>query len=148
MNTYEPNQYEENLIQNWDKQNIYKTEKNPDKNPYYVLEMFPYPSGNLHMGHVRNYVIGDTLARFKRMKGFNVLYPIGFDSFGLPAENAAIKHKINPKTWTQQNIETMIIQLKRLGLSYDWSRTLATFDKSYYQWNQWLFLTFYEKGLV
>ncbi len=148
MSTYEPNHYEENLIQNWDKQNIYKTEKNPNKNPYYVLEMFPYPSGNLHMGHVRNYVIGDTLARFKRMKGFNVLYPMGFDSFGLPAENAAIKHNINPKTWTQQNIETMITQLKRLGLSYDWSRTLATFDKSYYQWNQWLFLTFYEKGLV
>ncbi len=145
---YKPLDFEENLVSQWDKKQLYHSDEAVDKDPYYVLEMFPYPSGQLHMGHVRNYVIGDALARFKRMQGFNVLYPMGFDSFGLPAENAAIKHGVNPKDWTQKNVEQMVDQLKRLGLGYDWSRTLATFKEDYYQWNQWLFLTFYEKGLV
>ena len=145
---YKPLSFEESLVNQWDTESRYSCDDNSDKEPYYVLEMFPYPSGNLHMGHVRNYVIGDALARFKRMQGFNVLYPMGFDSFGLPAENAAIKHGINPKEWTQKNVEHMITQLKRLGLGYDWSRTLSTFNDDYYRWNQWLFLTFYEKGLV
>ncbi|MBI60021.1 leucine--tRNA ligase [bacterium] len=145
---YKPLSFEESLVNQWDTELLYACDDNSEKDPYYVLEMFPYPSGHLHMGHVRNYVIGDALARFKRMQGFNVLYPMGFDSFGLPAENAAIKHGINPKEWTQKNVEHMIIQLKRLGLGYDWSRTLSTFNDDYYRWNQWLFLTFYEKGLV
>ncbi len=145
---YKPLSFEASLVNQWDTESLYACYDNSEKDPYYVLEMFPYPSGHLHMGHVRNYVIGDALARFKRMQGFNVLYPMGFDSFGLPAENAAIKHGINPKEWTQKNVEHMIIQLKRLGLGYDWSRTLSTFNDDYYRWNQWLFLTFYEKGLV
>ena len=145
---YKPLNFEESLVSQWDDEGLYQSDESADKDPYYVLEMFPYPSGQLHMGHVRNYVIGDALARFKRMQGFNVLYPMGFDSFGLPAENAAIKHGVNPKDWTQKNVEQMVDQLKRLGLGYDWSRTLSTFKDDYYQWNQWLFLTFYEKGLV
>jgi len=145
---YKPLNFEESLVSQWDDEGLYQSDESANKDPYYVLEMFPYPSGQLHMGHVRNYVIGDALARFKRMQGFNVLYPMGFDSFGLPAENAAIKHGVNPKDWTQKNVEQMVDQLKRLGLGYDWSRTLSTFKDDYYQWNQWLFLTFYEKGLV
>jgi leucyl-tRNA synthetase len=145
---YKPLSFEDSLVNQWNSESLYSCDDNSEKDPYYVLEMFPYPSGHLHMGHVRNYVIGDALARFKRMQGFNVLYPMGFDSFGLPAENAAIKHGINPKEWTQKNVEHMITQLKRLGLGYDWSRTLSTFNDDYYRWNQWLFLTFYEKGLV
>ncbi len=145
---YKPLEFEENYCNTWDENQIYKSEEDSTKEAYYVLEMFPYPSGKLHMGHVRNYVIGDSLARFKRMSGFNVLYPMGFDSFGLPAENAAIKNNINPKSWTAQNVQDMISQLKRLGLGYDWSRSLSTFQDDYYKWNQWLFLTFYEKGLV
>ena len=145
---YKPLNFEESLVSQWDDEGLYQSDESVDKDPYYVLEMFPYPSGQLHMGHVRNYVIGDALARFKRMQGFNVLYPMGFDSFGLPAENAAIKHGVNPKDWTQKNVEQMVDQSKRLGLGYDWSRTLSTFKDDYYQWNQWLFLTFYEKGLV
>jgi leucyl-tRNA synthetase len=145
---YKPLEFEEDYCNLWDENQIYKSEEDSTKDAYYVLEMFPYPSGKLHMGHVRNYVIGDSLARFKRMSGFNVLYPMGFDSFGLPAENAAIKNNINPKSWTAQNVQDMISQLKRLGLGYDWSRSLSTFQEDYYKWNQWLFLTFYEKGLV
>ena len=125
-----------------------ETSQKKDGVPYYVLEMFPYPSGNLHMGHVRNYTIGDCLARFKRLTGHRVLYPMGFDSFGLPAENAAIKHGVNPHEWTESNIKTMKVQLKQLGLSYDWSCELATSRESYYKWNQWLFLQLYKKGLV
>ena len=122
--------------------------KKPGKTPYYVLEMFPYPSGKLHMGHVRNYTIGDCLARYKRANGFDVKYPMGFDSFGLPAENAAIQKGINPASWTESNIATMKQQLLQLGLSYDWSCELATSRASYYRWNQWLFLQLYKKGLV
>ena len=107
--------------------------------------MFPYPSGQLHIGHVRNYVIGDTLARFKRLNGFNVLYPMGFDSFGLPAENAAKKNKVDPKKWTANNVESMKVQLERLALSYDWTE-LATYKDDYYKWNQWIFIQMYNKA--
>jgi leucyl-tRNA synthetase len=118
------------------------------KPKYYVVEMLPYPSGALHMGHVRNYAIGDALARYMWMSGYNVLHPMGWDSFGLPAENAAIKHKRQPREWTLNNIAAMKTQMKRLGFSYDWSREIATCLPEYYRWNQWFFLKMYEKGLA
>ncbi len=132
----------------WQENHTFKTEYDEHKDKYYVLEMFPYPSGNLHMGHVRNYSIGDVVARFKKMKGFNVLHPMGWDSFGMPAENAAIKHGIAPKTWTLDNIENMKLQQKALGLSYDWDREVATCKEDYYKWTQWFFREFYKKGLA
>ncbi len=133
----------------WAENNLYKTEDNSDKPTYYCLEMFPYPSGKLHMGHVRNYSIGDVLARFKTMQGFNVLHPMGWDAFGLPAENAAIKHgNMHPADWTFSNIASMREQLKQLGLSYDWEREVATCHPNYYRWTQWLFLQLLEKGLA
>jgi leucyl-tRNA synthetase len=131
----------------WDKNSLYRSE-DFDGNKYYVLEMLPYPSGKLHMGHVRNYSIGDALARYQRMKGYNVLHPIGWDAFGLPAENAAIKHDIHPEKWTLDNIAYMKSQMRRLGFSYDWNRELATCLPDYYHWNQWFFLKMYDKGLV
>jgi leucyl-tRNA synthetase len=118
------------------------------KDKFYCLEMLPYPSGDIHMGHVRNYSIGDVIARFQRMRGRNVFHPIGFDSFGLPAENAAIKHKVHPREWTMRNIANMTGQLKRLGFSYAWQREIATYLPEYYRWNQWFFLKFFERGLV
>ncbi len=121
---------------------------NKNKEKFYCLEMFPYPSGKIHMGHVRNYSIGDAIARFKRLKGYYVLHPIGFDSFGLPAENAAIKNKTNPKEWTYKNIETMEVQFKKLGLSYDWDRKIITSDSSYYKWEQLFFIQMFKKGLA
>ncbi len=132
----------------WKTANVFKTTEDESKEKYYVLEMFPYPSGKLHMGHVRNYSIGDVIARFKTMKGYNVLHPMGWDSFGLPAENAAIKHGAAPSEWTWNNIDEMRNQLGELGLSYDWDREVATCHPDYYKWMQWIFIQFYKKGLA
>ena len=132
----------------WEDNKSFKVDEDESKEKYYVLEMFPYPSGKLHMGHVRNYSIGDVVARFKKMQGFNVLHPMGFDSFGLPAENAAIEHGIPPEKWTWDNIHEMEKQLRQLGLSYDWDREVETCSPEYYKWMQWLFIQFYNKGLA
>jgi len=148
VNDYDFQSIEQKWQDKWAKEGLYKVSEDSDKPKKYVLEMFPYPSGEIHMGHVRNYSIGDAIARYSRMKGFNVLYPMGFDAFGLPAENAAIERGIHPKVWTFDNIETMRTQLSRLGLSYDWNREVVTADPEYYKWGQWLFLKFLEKGLA
>ena len=132
----------------WEENQCFKTVEDDSKEKYYCLEMFPYPSGKLHMGHVRNYSIGDVVARFKKMDGYNVLHPMGWDSFGLPAENAAIKHGIHPSKWTWDNISEMRNQLKQLGLSYDWDREVATCHEDYYKWMQWIFIQFYNRGLA
>jgi leucyl-tRNA synthetase len=132
----------------WLSQKSYKVSEDPDRKKYYLLEMFPYPSGRIHMGHVRNYSIGDVIARFKRMCGFNVLHPMGWDAFGLPAENAALKHDTHPAKWTHENIAYMKNQLQKMGFSYDWDRELATCDPEYYRWEQLLFIKMYNKGLV
>lgn len=132
----------------WEESNIYKVEEDESKEKYYVLEMFPYPSGKLHMGHVRNYSIGDVISRYKKMKGFNVLHPMGYDAFGLPAENAAIKHGYLPDKWTYENMGEMTEQLKELGLSYDWDRQVATCNEDYYKWMQWIFIQFFNNGLA
>lgn len=145
---YDFNAIEKKWQEEWEKQNLYKVKEDPDRKKYYCLEMFPYPSGNLHMGHVRNYSIGDVIARFKTMQGFNVLHPMGWDSFGLPAENAAIKHGIPPAKWTLQNISNMRSQLKSMGISYDWDREVASCLPDYYKWTQWLFLQLYKHGLA
>ncbi|MCT4655631.1 MAG: leucine--tRNA ligase [Cohaesibacter sp.] len=134
--------------QTWDNQEIFKTENEDPRPKYYVLEMFPYPSGRIHMGHVRNYAMGDVVARFKRAKGFNVLHPMGWDAFGMPAENAAMQNKVHPKDWTYENIATMRSQLQLMGLSLDWNREFATCDVDYYHRQQKLFLDFVEKGLA
>jgi leucyl-tRNA synthetase len=145
---YSPREIEPKWQGRWEESGIYRAQEDPSKEKFYCLEMFPYPSGDLHMGHMRNYAIGDAYARFLRMKGYNVLYPMGYDAFGLPAENAAITRKVNPAKWTRQSIERMISVQKRMGLSYDWQRTLATCEPEYYHWNQWIFLKFMEKGLA
>ncbi|MDI6786348.1 MAG: leucine--tRNA ligase [bacterium] len=132
----------------WENIKLFKAGEDSNKEKYYVLEMFPYPSGKIHMGHVRNYTIGDVIARFHIMKGKNVLHPMGWDAFGLPAENAAIEHNVHPYQWTMNNIKYMKRQLKRMGFSYDWDREISTCSESYYKWNQWLFLKLYEKELV
>ncbi len=134
--------------QKWDQEGIYKVERDPNKPKYYALAMFPYPSGKLHMGHVRNYSIVDVIARFRRMKGYNVLHPMGYDSFGMPAENAAIQKGVSPAVWTKSNIAEMTEQLKQLGYSYDWDRAVYTYREDYYKWTQWLFLQFYRQGLA
>ena len=139
---------EEQWQKEWEKSGIHRVERDCSKAKFYCLEMYPYPSGNIHIGHVRVYTIGDVLARFKRMRGFNTLHPIGWDSFGLPAENAAIDGGIHPAQWTSSNIENMKGQLKRLGYSYDWEREIATYKPDYYRWNQWIFLQMLKKGLA
>ena len=145
---YFPQEIEKKWQKNWEENGVFKTLDDTDKPKYYALSMFPYPSGKLHMGHVRNYTITDVIARFKKAQGFNVLHPMGWDSFGLPAENAAMKHGANPETWTDENIAYMTKQLKMLGLSYDWDREVTTCKPDYYKWTQWLFLQLYKKGLA
>ncbi|MFA5756818.1 MAG: leucine--tRNA ligase [Smithellaceae bacterium] len=145
---YDPIAIEEKWQKKWEEEKAFKVTEDPQKKKYYLLEMFPYPSGKIHIGHVRNYTIGDVVARYKRMKGFNVLHPIGWDAFGMPAENAAIEHKIHPSKWTHENIEHMKKQLKRMGFSYDWGRELATCEPEYYRWEQLFFIWMVEKGLA
>ncbi len=145
---YPPKEIESRWRQYWEKAASFRVDEKKTGPKYYILEMFPYPSGRIHMGHVRVYAIGDVIARFKRMRGFRVLHPMGWDAFGLPAENAAIQKKVHPAEWTAQNIDAMREQLKKLGLSYDWDRELATCRPDYYRWNQWLFLKMYEQGLA
>ena len=144
---YEPNIIEKTVQASWDKEKRYEVVAD-DREKFYCLSMFPYPSGKLHMGHVRNYTIGDVISRFKRMNNFNVFQPMGWDAFGLPAENAAIANKVNPNDWTQKNIENMKDQLKSLGFSYDWSKELRTCDTNYYKWEQLIFKKFADRGLV
>lgn len=145
---YDPKAIESKWQRFWEKTDLFGVEQEPDRKKYYLLEMFPYPSGKIHMGHVRNYTIGDVVARYKRMQGFNVLHPMGWDAFGMPAENAAIANKTHPAKWTYDNIDAMRTQLKRMGFSYDWNREIATCKPEYYRWEQWLFLKMYEKGMV
>ena len=145
---YNPLEIEKIWQDRWSSKQPWKVSEDHDKPKYYLLEMFPYPSGRIHMGHVRNYSIGDVVARFKRLQGFNVLHPMGWDAFGMPAENAAIQHGTHPAIWTRENIANMRTQLKRMGLSYDWDRELATCDADYYRWEQLIFLKMMEKGLA
>jgi leucyl-tRNA synthetase len=145
---YDPKSIEPAWQRRWQEENLFRVTEDRSRPKYYLLEMFPYPSGNIHMGHVRNYTIGDVVARYKRMRGFNVLHPMGWDAFGMPAENAAIANRTHPARWTYANIDTMRGQLKRLGFSYDWQRELATCKPEYYRWEQWLFLRMLEKGLA
>ena len=145
---YDPQSTEEKWQKIWGERELFKSNADPARQKYYVLEMFPYPSGKIHMGHVRNYSIGDVVARYKRMRGWNVIHPMGWDAFGMPAENAAIQHGVHPAKWTYDNIAAMKRQLSRMGFSYDWDRELATCDPAYYRWEQWLFLKMYEKDLA
>lgn len=145
---YTPLEIEQTAQQNWEKSGVFNTTEDADKEKYYCLSMFPYPSGKLHMGHVRNYTIGDVISRYQRMQGKNVMQPMGWDAFGLPAENAAMQNKVHPAEWTYSNIDYMRDQLKQLGFGYDWNRELATCDPSYYKWEQWFFLKLLEKDLV
>ena len=145
---YNPGQIESKWQQYWKESDAFRVREEAGREKYYLLEMFPYPSGNIHIGHVRNYTIGDVLARYKKMQGFNVLHPMGWDAFGMPAENAAIANNTHPAAWTYANIDNMRSQLKRLGLSYDWDREIATCRPEYYRWEQWLFLKMLEKGMA
>ncbi|MEW8237973.1 MAG: leucine--tRNA ligase [Candidatus Thiodiazotropha taylori] len=148
QNQYDPAQLEAEVQSYWESAKTFEVTEDPQKEKFYCLSMFPYPSGKLHMGHVRNYTIGDVIARYQRMLGKNVLQPMGWDAFGLPAENAALKNRVAPAAWTYQNIDYMKSQLKQLGFGYDWQRELATCQPDYYKWEQWLFTELYKKGLV
>ena len=145
---YKPQAVEKKWQDRWRDTRAFEVSEDSDKPKFYALEMFAYPSGHAHVGHVRNYMIGDVVARMKRMRGFNVLHPFGWDAFGLPAENAAIKNGTHPETWTLENIAHMKGQLQRIGISYAWEREIATCLPEYYHWNQWLFLKMYERGLA
>ena len=145
---YNAEKIENKWQEHWEDQKMFAVNEDAGQPKFYCLEMFPYPSGRIHMGHVRNYVIGDVITRYKKMKGFNVLHPMGWDAFGMPAENAAIKNKVHPSKWTFENIEYMKVQLKKIGLVYDWDREVTTCKPDYYRWNQWFFLKMYERGLV
>ncbi|MGA2811933.1 MAG: leucine--tRNA ligase, partial [Candidatus Acidiferrum sp.] len=146
--TYNPREIEAKWQKRWEAARVFETEADPSKPKYYVLEMLPYPSGTLHMGHMRNYTIGDVVARVKRMRGFNVIHPMGWDSFGLPAENAAIKNHTHPRVWTNNNIAEFQRAFRRFGFSYDWRREISTCEPEYYRWNQWFFLRMLERGLA
>jgi leucyl-tRNA synthetase len=146
---YDPQQVEPKWVAAWEELALYRADESDGGRPrFYALDMFPYPSGDLHMGHLEAFSGGDVIARLKRMQGHNVLHPIGWDAFGLPAENAAIKRGAHPNMWTHQNIDTQRATFHRLGVSFDWSRTLNTCDPDYYRWTQWLFLRFFERGLA
>ncbi len=146
--SYDASTLEAKVQQYWQKEQTFKTIEDPKREKFYCLTMFPYPSGQLHMGHVRNYTLGDVIARYQRMLGKNVLQPIGWDAFGLPAENAALKHHVAASTWTKQNIDHMRLQFEQLGMAYDWDREFATCDPEYYRWEQWLFIQLFKRGLV
>ncbi|MFA0773366.1 MAG: hypothetical protein KEFWMYNX_001388, partial [Candidatus Fervidibacter sp.] len=145
---YNPQEIEPKWQKRWDETQLFRVTENPKQPKFYYLDMFPYPSGELHMGHMRNYIIGDVISRFKRMQGFNVLHPMGYDAFGLPAENAAIQYGYHPAEWIDRCISRMRQQFDMLGISFDWSREIRTCDPEYYRWNQWLFLKLYERGLA
>ena len=146
--SYDPAATEKKIQALWREKKAGRVREEPAREKFYSLEMFIYPSGRIHMGHVRNYTIGDVIARFQRMRGKNVLHPMGFDAFGLPAENAAIKGEMYPSEWTNANIASMKKQMQRLGLLYDWDREVRTCEPEYYRWNQWFFLKMYERGLA
>src|SRR6187401_562647 len=145
---YQPQTIEQKWQKRWTDSRAFEVTEDPSRPKFYCLEMFAYPSGHAHVGHVRNYMIGDIMARTMRMRGFNVLHPFGWDAFGLPAENAAIKNNLHPEKWTLDNIAHMKGQLQRLGISYDWDREIATCLPEYYRWNQWLFTRMFERGLA
>jgi leucyl-tRNA synthetase len=145
---YDPLSIEPKWQESWERDGLYHVTEDPSRPKKYVLEMFPYPSGDIHMGHVRNYTIGDVVARHATMRGFNVLHPIGWDAFGLPAENAAIKSASHPAKWTYANIETQAASFRRMGFSYDWDRAVRTCDPEFYRWGLWIFLKAWERGLV
>ena len=145
---YNPEAIERKWQAHWEENKLFRSLEDPTKEKFYLLEMYPYPSGAIHMGHMRNYSIGDVVARYKIMKGYNVLHPMGWDAFGMPAENAAIESGVHPAKWTYENIDTMRGQLKRMGFSYDWEREIATCDAEYYRWEQWFFLKMFERGLA
>jgi len=145
---YNPQEIEARIQRDWEQQDTFRAREDESREKYYCLSMFPYPSGRLHMGHVRNYTIGDVISRYQRMQGRNVLQPMGWDAFGLPAENAAIQNQVPPAQWTYANIDYMRDQLKQLGFGYDWSREIATCDPDYYRWEQWFFTRLFARGIV